>query len=59
MTLTIYLVDGNKYQFEGREAEEVFRKIEDKDIQFIEFRREKYLCMINREYIVSIVIWED
>ena len=59
MTLTIYLVDGNKYQFEGRDGEEVLRQIEETDWQDIRFQREKCLRMINRKYIVSVAVWAE
>ena len=59
MTLTINMADGNNHRFEARDGEEVFRKIEDADGQFVKFRSDKQKCLINREYIVSIVVWED
>ena len=59
MTLAINMADGNNHRFEARDGEEVFRKIEEADGQFVKFRNDKYKCLINREYIMSIVIWED
>lgn len=60
MTLTINMADGNNCRFEARDGgEEVLRQIEEEDGQFIKFRNGKYKCLINREYIVSIVVWED
>ena len=59
MTLTINMADGNNHRFEGEEGEEVFRIIENTSGQFIKFRSDRYKCLINREYIVSIVVWED
>ena len=59
MTLTINMADGNNHRFESRDGDEVLRKIEEADGQFVKFRSEKYKFLINREYIVSIVAWED
>ncbi len=59
MTLTIKMADGNNHRFEARDGEELFRKIEEEDRQFVKFRSDNYKCLINREYIMSIVIWED
>ena len=59
MTLTINMIDGNNHRFEGRDGDEVFRRIVEQDGQFVKFRSEKYKCLINREYIVSIEAWED
>lgn len=59
MTLTINMADGNNHRFEARDGEDALRKIENTDGQFVKLRGDKYKFLINREYIVSIVILED